>query len=498
MGKICLTIAVAVSVVLSAAQSLKKPFWHDELLTLYVRNLGTPLEQWRALMRGADGMPPAFYWMTSLPAALPINPHLAYRLPALAGWCLALICVYLFISRRLGAVSGLCGALLLALSPVAMYASEARPYGLLLGLTALAAVCWQRLEDGNRWAVLLAVSLFLLTSIHYLSPLIVLCFAEAELFRSLLLRTVRRTAWAAFTIAAIPSILTSQILLGMHREIGHTFWSKPHWSDVPSYWGASLNVTQGTIAIVLPICFLLLLRDIYLSHGSSQPLGATSQSERILSVTLLLLPLQGFLLAISVDGGFHPRYVVAFVIGACFALLLLMERFSQSTLKFIAACLFLAFVVPGAYRIAANRGPSAEEQGRSLPVLSALARIPDSTLPMVVLDEIQYLEAVYYGGRSAAARLYYLGHKETFSRFGLDSHDLPSRIRPISESHSLTIADFIRDHSAFVVLANSKLSLNWVPDYLCQHGWSLEFQSAISGNILYRAIPPVHAEVSVN
>ena len=51
MNKIVLTIAVAVSVVLSAVRALNKPFWYDELLTLYVCSLKSPLEQWHSLMK---------------------------------------------------------------------------------------------------------------------------------------------------------------------------------------------------------------------------------------------------------------------------------------------------------------------------------------------------------------------------------------------------------------------------------------------------------------
>ncbi|MBN9660170.1 MAG: glycosyltransferase family 39 protein [Acidobacteria bacterium] len=499
MNKIVLTIAVAVSVVLSVVRALNKPFWYDELLTLYVCSLRSPLEQWQALLRGADGAPPAFYWITSLLAWLPINPHLAYRLPAVAGWGLALIGVYVFLSRRLGSMLGLCGSLLLALSPVAMYATEARPYGLMLGLTAFAAICWQRLEDGKRWTFLLAVSLLILTSVHYLAPLIVLCFAEAELLRSAHARSIRRSAWGAFILSAIPPILTSPILLTMNREIGHSFWSKPHVSDIPSYWGASLAVTPGTIVVLLPICLFLLLREIGQPSGPGQPAVAARQSERMLSVALLLLPLQGFLLAIAVDGGFHPRYVQTFIVGGCCALPLLMEKFSEGTVKLIAACLLLVLAVPGGYRIAANRGAvTAELHGRSVPALAALAQVEDTRTPLVVSDELQYLEALYYGGKPAADRLYYLGTKEMFSRFGMDVYDRPAAIIPAQNSHTLGVIDFLRDHTTFSVLASSKHPLNWVPEYLIKHGWRMEFRSVIDGGILYAAVPPARVETSAS
>src|SRR5262249_49561307 len=114
------------------------------------------------------------------------NP-LAYRLPALVGFFVLSLCLFRFTSRRCGRPYA-CLAVLFAFATSAhsIYAYEARPYGLLLGFTGLALVCWQSAGVGSRLARFgLALSLAAAVSTHYYAVLIFVPLGLAELVRAL-------------------------------------------------------------------------------------------------------------------------------------------------------------------------------------------------------------------------------------------------------------------------------------------------------------------------
>ena len=60
---------------------------------------------------------------------------------------MTLLGVYWFVRKRLPAIAGLAGALLITLTPFREYALEARPYALLVGFLAISAVLWQRIGE---------------------------------------------------------------------------------------------------------------------------------------------------------------------------------------------------------------------------------------------------------------------------------------------------------------------------------------------------------------
>jgi hypothetical protein len=136
---------------LSAAQA--KPFCYDELMTVYVSSLRAPSLIRNALSMGIDAMPLLYYFVTGQISRLPLDPHIAFRLLSIFGYLMGMLGIYAFVGRRYGPTMGLAAALLLALSPFEYYATEARPYAVLVGLIAVAAAIWQRIDE-QRWLAL--------------------------------------------------------------------------------------------------------------------------------------------------------------------------------------------------------------------------------------------------------------------------------------------------------------------------------------------------------
>ena len=142
----------------TAIIAARRYLWNDELFTFYIS--AQPLRRiWTVLLTGVDQQPPPFHWLTHELLRIFGPSPLAVRLPELAGFWLFGACVIVIVSRRLPPAYGFLGAMLAAVSGAYPYAYEARPYAIVLGLSALAFFCWQRLDDGKGFAWLMAASL---------------------------------------------------------------------------------------------------------------------------------------------------------------------------------------------------------------------------------------------------------------------------------------------------------------------------------------------------
>jgi hypothetical protein len=127
------------------------PMWFDELITMLAAHEPT----WRQmfLAERADGNPPLVFVLTRLSLGTFGANEFALRLPALCGMVTALVCCYRFVERRCGGASGLLAVAMLVCSGAAVYGYEGRPYGLVMGLTALLLVLWQRATERRRGEV---------------------------------------------------------------------------------------------------------------------------------------------------------------------------------------------------------------------------------------------------------------------------------------------------------------------------------------------------------
>jgi hypothetical protein len=176
---------IAILLICSLVWACLGKMWMDEFYTLFVVRQPTTADVFSALNAGADNTPPTFALL--LRALRPIlgDGVLDLRIPGLIGICLMSICIFAFVYRRLpGAWAFL--AMLFACETTIYYATDGRPYGLCLGLCALALVCWQEAGDGRHRAIaipILTLSLWFATAIHYYSLLLIVPLLAAEVVR---------------------------------------------------------------------------------------------------------------------------------------------------------------------------------------------------------------------------------------------------------------------------------------------------------------------------
>ena len=184
-GGIAIAVAAA-TVLVCALRAAHMALWFDEILTLLIAKLPQVSDIPAACADNADGMPPAFYLAVRAMVLMGWSDALAVRLLCVAGYAVFTWCMFRFVSAEKPAVYGIVAMLLPSLTGCWFFATAGRPYGILLGCTGVAMVCWQSISRGNRrsWvAVLFPLALVTASAVHYLGFLLAFPFAIAETFR---------------------------------------------------------------------------------------------------------------------------------------------------------------------------------------------------------------------------------------------------------------------------------------------------------------------------
>ena len=196
-----------------------------------------------------------FYYLTGTLTRLFGTTHITFRLPALAGFALMCLCLY-HIVRRFSGPAGVLAMLLPLVSGARYYAAEGRGYGLMLGFSTLALLCWLRAAEGERrklFLPLLAFSLAAAVSSHYYAILILAPLGAAELVRTWIQRKWDIPMWLALGAAFLPIALFWSTIRSARGYSAH-FWASPEWSAVSEFFfilGFGINIVLAAAALAM-------------------------------------------------------------------------------------------------------------------------------------------------------------------------------------------------------------------------------------------------------
>src|SRR5439155_21798830 len=141
-------------------------------------------------------------------------------------------CFYLFVQRRLGRFYALTALLVFWLTPFLQYATEARPYALVVGFLSLAMLGSQAAIEGPwHWLGLFGIRFGAWGMIvsQAFSPLLVAILGVAELVRSVDRRKIDWPVWVAL-VAPSPFVI---VYLPMFRRF-------EGWTALPPEFQASI------------------------------------------------------------------------------------------------------------------------------------------------------------------------------------------------------------------------------------------------------------------
>ncbi len=442
-----------------------KTFWYDELITVYLCRLPSFAATWSAVIHGCDFNPPLFYLLTRAGQHLFGEGLIASRLPAILGFWIFCICIFVFVHRRLGALYGAIAALFPVFTLTHNYAYEARPHGSVLGWFGLMLVCWQRAREGRNfslWTLALWLSTLGALLTHVYAVYILIPFLTVEFF------SIAR-GWRLHVGSVIALLLAPACVARLYLRMMHAFRSSQapsglhiHLYEVVQHY---LVAAMGP-ALALLLVFLLLLaieRRHAGADDSAQTAGHLLREELWLAGLLGALIVFGVIGAKLSHGPFFSRYFLAATAG--YAILLAQAAASGSRRPTAAKGLLTAmlFLLTADTAIAAycRWHPADLDQiepasgiifptspSQPLQRNTALLRNYD-TKDILVTDDHTYLYLLYYAPQAIRDRLY-LGFPDPKSASLMD-YRIERDWGHIAGLRPTSFPDFFANHRDFYV-----------------------------------------------
>ena len=369
---------LALSAALSLLWSHVRLMWNDEFLSFYGDSTPTLRDVWRVQLHTPISLDPPTYHLLSHLAMDVLGPGaMALRIPALLGFLLLQVCLFILVRRLAGSRAALIAMLFPLCTASFRYSVEGRPYGLLLGLYALALLCWYTAAlrgdkavglNGRVVPLLgLAAAIALALTSHYFGVLIVVPVALGEVARTLERRRLDPPVVAAMVLglAAIGMILPFKRALEPYQRHYYTSGVNLHnvsqgYRELFLRYNAWPIAWQRMLALLLAAATLLLF-TLAVRRARRRPIGEPAYLWWGL-MSMVLLPFFGYLFGKFVTHTMEVRYVVAALIpfAVTIPLLLAPRLRSRSFLAGgLAAILVLALAVNG-FQIAGERRHSAE------------------------------------------------------------------------------------------------------------------------------------------
>jgi hypothetical protein len=333
---------------------------------------------------------------------------LALRLPSIFGFLLMQLCIFSATRAIAGPRAALVAMSFPALTATLFYAPEARPYGLLLGLYALAFLAWQTAarpsERRTGSLVTLAIAIALTLNTHYFGILLLIPICIAEFVRTLQRRRmdIPMIGAIAFGMAGIVFALPFQRAAGEFRKHYYNAGAISLRAISQAYRSLFINYTTQPPAIqrleaILLVIFALALVALCIRRLRTDTI-ALPTPELTFLLALAALPLFGVLLAMFVTHSIEVRYVLSAIIAIAifFAIAVepwLRQRSSSASLVVIIA---LAIVFAGVLRVRDEQAKSTQELALLVlpPALKTrLLSLPDSHL---YIQDIGHFEVASY------------------------------------------------------------------------------------------------------
>ena len=443
--------------------------WYDELYTLAIAR-EDPANMWRAETAGFDFSLPMVHLLSWLALHLPLAEEISVRIAPIAGLAILAFCLIVFVGRRLGLPYGLiAGSIVLLIGTNTEFTLlEARPYGILVGFVGVTLIGWQAAadEDGEwrRFGLAgVAIGLTGALASHVYALLLYCPFGAAELWRW---RERRRPDWpmgVAF-LASLTPVFLYLPLLSASRQL--TLAGPVYALDV-SRIAKSYGYLLMTTIELLPM-LLLIWVAAWQSRRVSPPYESdmcvrVPKRERVFAVTMMLLPVLGYLLARVTHILFFPRYSFPFIGG--YAMLLAYATYGWSRGKSESAWLFAGTAMVCMLFPIVLTGLSPQHPPRAGQVRQAELEMAAGDDPIVVSSGMVFLEMNRYLPPDLARRLVYIADPELAIKFvESDGIDRPLALSvPWTKPMGRVVPyhEFTSGHNVFWWYGNGRDPLEW-------------------------------------
>ena len=466
----------------------KRLFWIDEFATLYYVQLKTFGDVWKFMMTGADQTPPYYMLVTHAFVALFGPGELWMRIPPMAGFWIAMLCLYRITARLSSPLFGLIAMTVPTAFPISAYATEARSYGLLLGFSALALMFWIDIERSDpKFAAFsrcaLAGSLCLATCCHYYGVLVPIPLALGEMVRTVQSRKFDMRTWVAFAAVLIPLPAAYPAIVAARSGLPQ-FWFKPQFHMGFTWFDSMLSGP--------PLLALLLALAIYNLRGSSWPPPpfsppAPSKSSVAALLGLLGFPFVAILFAIFLTGAYGHRYVIATVLGVSVLFTLAAHRLTKGDM--LAGICILGVLFVSAGDLSKRR---LDDSKSSRQALMDYAKMADATelegAPILFGNIQEWMRTKRYLNGSAQTRALFPIDTDRSTTQEQSKVLLFTTLRPVAPPGIIGFASCKSTWRKLGVYAPpGNEDSKWLIPALIQDGWSLRAIAQIDYATMYLA-----------
>jgi hypothetical protein len=471
----------------------RKCFWFDELFTTYLCRLPDFKTTWTAVSHGADFNPPMLYLLTRGAHWLFGEGLIATRLPAMVGVWIFGVCLFLFVARRAGVVSGIIAGLFPFFTLAQYYSYEARAHGIVLGWCGLTLVCWQRdAEERAKYLWLAGFGLSLLGALltHVYAVYLLFPFVLVE-FYSLL--QSRRPNWGilATMLLALVSVTTA-VYLPLFRiyraTVPVTFRASSH--DLIQRF---LVNAIGPALPVLLLSLALFVFDRVRLDKRGPGYAAIPIREILLATGFACIPLIGLLGCKVSNGPFVERYFLSSIAGYAIFLGFAASRAQVGswTARALAACMLLLIIGDlgsTLYLTLKNRIVLVEpSSGLALSTTPSAPMAYYDTVSMnhggldvLVLRNLEYLFFYRYAPPSVVSHLYFGAASDDLFLLAYQRFARSAGI----DLKTTTFDPFLATHSRFLVYESGGPSIE-VIQALAAAGYSLKAARSDTAGIMY-------------
>lgn len=481
----CLMLLLTVT----AVRASSRPLWYDELFTFYVSHLPSMSAVWAGLKQGADLNPPLLYAATRAAFRCFGDGPVATRLPAMIGFLVMSVCLFRFVARRSNALYGFVAMLFPWITGAARYAYEARPYGLVMGFSALALVCWQSAceRTHRRWALAgLTLSLAGALASHCYAFLLFVPLGLGELVRAWRARRTDWPMWLSIGITA-PLVLTYLPLMHVTNRIAlHNAKFEPRFASIWEFCVMVLGPAVWPWLIGFAVVLLPAKRE---GQIEGTPQVRVPVHEMAAAAGLVAIPLCALLLAFALTHVFETRYGLPAVmgLGILFAFLAYNRTGNRATAGVLLMGTFLAGFLMNSFWAP----PDDTTQSQATRGLD-----PDQVeknVPFVIGNGTLFLQVDHYAKPDLASRLYLLRDPRASVRYtGSDVFDngypLMRRWFPI-KGRIEDYDRFISQHDRFMVFGPMHDPLDWLIFKLLDDGAQMNFRGQFGDSLLFEVTP---------
>lgn len=475
-------LVLLTTAVVSLAWSHYKLLSQDEIFVLQTDTVASVRQLIHIQRTTPISLDPLAYHLLAHAATKALGAHaFALRLPSLLGFLLMQACLFLYVRRFASEMAALVAMAFPALTATLFYSAEARPYGMLLGLSALMLVCWQRATDRDRQVgllVLLALSIAVALNTHYFAVLLLIPLCAAELARTIDRRKLDAGMVMAIAagVAGILFTLPFQKSAGEFRQHYYNGGSVSGRAITQAYRSMLVDYThrshnaQSSLAFLLGGAALLFAVSCYqMLRRRTLPFASA-----VFVLTLTALPFFGFLLARLVTHSFEVRYAVEALVGISVLIALVWQRLhSMRSTTAVALLLCVAIGFGGWVRVMEEKEVSKQILASLVIPAEVKAAVLASPSGRLYVQDIGHFDvaSLYEPDAEMRARLALLYSRENEIRY--DGHDTVS----LTAMHMRTFTPYVVDEyedwkrePGRRVLLQFRSGWNWTADALAADG----------------------------